>query len=68
MGHDSINLSYGIHLDRTDNSINEMITYDIDDSKELKLKMANILGSQNALTPKEIVREVWKNNILHSIR
>ncbi|WP_400245581.1 toll/interleukin-1 receptor domain-containing protein [Niallia sp. JL1B1071] len=68
-GRNTINLSYGRHINMSDNSMNEMITYDIDDKKQLKLKMTmNMFGNKNASTPEEIVKEIWKNNIVHSIR
>ncbi|MFC4802596.1 toll/interleukin-1 receptor domain-containing protein [Neobacillus sp. GCM10023253] len=66
-GWNTINLSYGRHL-MSDNSMNEMITYDVTDKNELKLKMTmNIFGDKAASTPEEIVKEIWKNNISHSI-
>ncbi|MED4006073.1 toll/interleukin-1 receptor domain-containing protein [Priestia aryabhattai] len=67
-GSNSIKLSYGRNLSTSDNSMNEMITYDINDKKQLKLKMTmNMFGNNTANTPEEIVTEIWKNNIAHSI-
>ncbi|WP_280166548.1 toll/interleukin-1 receptor domain-containing protein [Priestia aryabhattai] len=63
-GNNSINLSYGRLISTSDNSMNEMITYDIDEKKKLKLKMTmNISGNKTASTPEEIVKEIWKNNL-----
>lgn len=68
-GNNSINLSYGRFIIESDNSMNEMITYDIDEKKELKLKMTmNTYGNKAASTPEEIVKEIWKNNVHPIIR
>jgi len=68
-GGNSINLSYGRQLTTSDNSVNEMITHDIGDEKKLKLKMTmNIFGNNKTGSAEEIVKEIWKNNLAHSIR
>lgn len=69
LGRNSINLSYGRYINMSDNSTNEMLTYEIDDRKKLKLKMTmSMFGNKNVSTPEEIVKEIWKNNIAHSIK
>lgn len=68
-GGNTINLSYGNYLSMSDNSMNEILTHYIDDQNELKLKMSmNSFGNRNATTPDEIVKEIWKNNIVHTIQ
>jgi len=69
-GRNNINLLYSRHMDyTTDNSMNEMISFEITDKNQLQLKMTmNMLGNRNSYTPEEIVKEIWKNHISHSIR
>ncbi|WP_144594143.1 toll/interleukin-1 receptor domain-containing protein [Priestia flexa] len=69
VGGNMINCSYGRVISSSDNSMNEMITYDIDEKQNLKLKMTmNIFGHNMASTPEEVVKEIWKNNISPTIQ
>ncbi|MFF2878165.1 toll/interleukin-1 receptor domain-containing protein [Gottfriedia sp. NPDC057991] len=64
IGRSTINFSYGRHLSRTDNSMNEIIVHEINKNNKLHLKMTmNMFGNRDVSTPEEIVREVWNNNI-----
>jgi hypothetical protein len=68
-GRNTINLSYGRHISTSDNSTNEMISYDIDSNNQLKLKMTmNFFGNKAASTPEDVVKEIWKTNISHSLK
>lgn len=69
-GRNNINLSYGRHTNiMADNSTNEMITYEINEKKQLKLKMTlNIFGNKDVSSPDDIVKEIWKNSIAHSVK
>ena len=68
-GSNTINLLYGNYFSTSDNSVNDTITHYIDAKKQLKLKMAmNLYGNNNVMNAEEIVKEIWKNNISHSIR
>ncbi|WP_368646184.1 toll/interleukin-1 receptor domain-containing protein [Alkalibacterium putridalgicola] len=65
----TINLAYGNYISTSDNAANEIITYHIDDKNELKLKMTmNMLGSKEPMIPKEVVQEIWKHNISHTVK
>lgn len=60
----SINLKYGTNLDGEDNSLNESIICEVAKDNTLHLKMNMSLWQNNSLdTPKEIIEEIWKNNI-----
>lgn len=64
LGRNTINLSYGRHISMSDNSTNEMISYEIDDNNQLKLKMTmNFFGNNAAATSEDIVKEIWKSHI-----
>ncbi|MCM3412698.1 toll/interleukin-1 receptor domain-containing protein [Metabacillus litoralis] len=70
-GHNSINLSYDTRQWdlASDNSYNESISCEVNENKELKLKMLmNMFGSKNTDTPEKIVKEIWKNSLSHHIR
>jgi hypothetical protein len=69
-GSNSINILYGSHIDiNNDSSLNESITYEIDRKNRLKLKLSfNMYGSQDAETPEEIVKRIWENHLVHSIK
>lgn len=66
---DSINLSYGGHINPyLDNSMNEIITYEVVNGKELRLRMTmNIFGNNKSNTPKDIVKEIWEQHLYQSI-
>lgn len=68
-GGNTINLSYGNYVSSSNNSANEIIRHHIDDKKQLSLKMdMNMYGNNGPMSPKEVVREIWKNNISHTIK
>lgn len=68
-GGSTINLAYGNHMSISANSANEIIMHHIDEKKQLRLKMTmNMYGNNTAMSPKEIVQEIWKNNISHTIK
>lgn len=67
-GRNSINLLYGRHMNiMSDNSMNEMISYEVNDKNQIRLKMTmNMFGNKDASTPEEIVKEIWKNHLSRS--
>jgi hypothetical protein len=68
-GRNTINLSYGRHISTSDNSTNEMISHEIDANNQLKLKMTmNYFGNKAASTPEDVVKEIWKTHISHSLK
>lgn len=68
-GRNTINLSYGRQIQMSDNSTNEMISCEIDEKNQLKLKMTmNFLGNKIPSTPEEIVKEIYRNNISHYLK
>lgn len=68
-GGNTINLSYGSHINSSDGSANEIIRHHIDDKKQLKLLMSmNMYRNNKPLNPQEVVQEIWKNNISHTIK
>lgn len=67
-GRDTINLSYGRHVSMDDNSMNEIISHEIDEANQLKLKMTmNFHGNKNVSEPIAIVKEIWINSISGSV-
>jgi TIR domain len=67
-GRNTINLSYGRHVSMSDNSMNEIISHEIDKANQLKLKMTmNFHGNKNVSEPIEIVKEIWNNSISSSV-
>lgn len=65
-GSDTINFSYGRNISLSRNSSNEVIMHDIDEKKQLKLKMTmNFMTSINPTTPEDIVKEIWRNNLAY---
>jgi vacuolar-type H+-ATPase subunit F/Vma7 len=61
---ETINLAYGNYISDSDNSMNEVISCEVDKDKTLKLKMTlNMFGNKEASTPSEILKEIWKNVI-----
>lgn len=68
-GNNTINLSYGSNINMSDNSMNETITHDIDNNNKLGLKMMiNMFGEKGVMTSEEVVKEVWRNHLSHSIK
>lgn len=63
----SIKLAFGNHIRMNyDNSYNECIVCEVNENKEMFLKMTmNILGNKNANDPRSIVKEIWQNNLSH---
>lgn len=63
----SIKLAFGKHIRMDyDNSYNECIMCEVNDNKEIVLKMfMNILGNKNANDPRSIVKEIWQNHLSH---
>lgn len=65
----TINLSHGRNTTAADNSTNEIITHEVDENKNLKLKMIiHTLGENISFTPENIVKEIWHSYILAYIR
>ena len=64
MRYTSIYASYdNWHGDNSDNSFNEMITCEITEDKELKLKMTmNMFGNRNLCTAENVAKEIWTNH------
>jgi hypothetical protein len=61
---ETINLSYGNFVSDGDNSMNEIITCDVDKNNNLGLKMTmNIFGNRELVDVKVIILEIWKNVI-----
>ncbi|MHB1421070.1 MAG: toll/interleukin-1 receptor domain-containing protein [Bacillota bacterium] len=61
---ETINLAYGNHISDRDNSMNEIIGCEVDKDKTLKLRMTlNMFGDQEAGTPSEVLKQIWKNVI-----
>lgn len=66
----TIQLSYGRNINLSnDNSYNEMISHEVDDKTgSLKLRMnMNVFGNNDVSKPKEIVEEIWENNVSHNL-
>src|SRR5699024_893225 len=66
----TIHISYGRHIDLyNDNSYNEALVHEADSKKKLTLKMTmNMFGSGEAETPEQIIKEIWRNQILHHLK
>ncbi|MGD6779968.1 toll/interleukin-1 receptor domain-containing protein [Sutcliffiella horikoshii] len=69
-GRNTINFFYGRHIDSNDNSMSEILTNEIDENNQLKLKMTimHLSRKNDPLTPQDIVKEIWRNNISHYIK
>lgn len=64
---ETINLSYGNFISESDNSMNEIITCEVEENK-LGLKMTmNLFGNREIKDSKSVTLEVWKN-IVNYIR
>ncbi|MFL0270107.1 toll/interleukin-1 receptor domain-containing protein [Candidatus Clostridium radicumherbarum] len=60
---ETINLSYGNFISESDNSMNEIITCEVEENK-LGLKMTmSLLGNREIMNSKSVTLEVWKNVI-----
>jgi len=65
---ETINLSYGYFVSDSDNSMNEIITCELDKENKLGLKMTmNFTGNRDVVDSKSITLEIWKN-IINYIR
>ncbi|MBB6215066.1 hypothetical protein HNQ80_001155 [Anaerosolibacter carboniphilus] len=61
-GSETINFAYGNHISDSDNSMNEIVTCEVDKDNTLKLRMTmNMFGDAEANTPVAVLREVWRN-------
>ena len=60
---ETINLSYGNFISESDNSMNEIITCEVEGNKlELKMTMS-LFGNREIMDSKSVILEVWKNVI-----
>lgn len=65
---ETINISYDSLSIDTDNSMNEIITCEVDESKKLKLKMTmNIFGNRQSTTPEIVLKSIWES-IINRVR
>lgn len=66
----SIKMAYGpIFNYESDSSYNEMIICELNNDKELKLKMTmNLFSGSHADTPEKVVAEVWSNQLLSRLK
>ncbi|TMU82178.1 hypothetical protein FGG79_21055 [Bacillus sp. BHET2] len=69
-GRNTINFFYGRHIDSNDNTMNEILTNEIDEENQLKLKMTtmHLAGNNDLVTPQDIVKEIWRTNISNYIK
>ncbi|WP_286230292.1 toll/interleukin-1 receptor domain-containing protein [Neobacillus mesonae] len=71
MGHyssPSINFSYGAHYSISDNTMNEMIYSEVK-NEQLMLRMTmNMRGRDEATTPEKIVRTIWEDQLVNSLK
>ena len=64
-----INFSIGQRIDPyQDNSMNEIVTCEVDHNNNLFLKTTMNMSGSNASTPKEVVEEIWKRSIQYNFR
>lgn len=63
----SICLSYGNHINvRSDNSMNEIISVDVNRDNKMKLKLTlSFSGKDETDTPEKIVRSIWTSSLAY---
>ncbi|MFJ7764442.1 toll/interleukin-1 receptor domain-containing protein [Bacillus toyonensis] len=66
----NINFAFGNHLDPSnDNTMNAMITCEVNNNNEMFLKEIMSFHNQNkAVQPDDIVKNIWENHLLHYIK